>query len=135
MPIIVFGNSNSNNSDNKVDTSIFVEKSYLRSNYIESDLDHDIYLGNQYRIINLPDPINDKNGINNLYIDTKMTDIIKRNLQNSDYTSFLDNDNVEYKLAKYRSKITLTNESLFNAASGSDCNSIMVLLYTIGKYN
>ena len=34
MPINVFGNS-SNNSDNKIDTSLFVQKPYLRHNYIE----------------------------------------------------------------------------------------------------
>ena len=38
--------------------------------------------------------------------------------------SFLDNDNFEYKLVKYRPEITLTNESLFNVGSGSDCNSL-----------
>ena len=123
MPINVFGNS-SNISDSKIDTSRFVQKSYLRSNYIETDLDHDINLKNQYRIINLLDPNNDKDGVNKIYIDTEIADIIKRNNQNNDYISFLDNVNVEYKLTKYRSKITLTNESLFNAASGSDCNSL-----------
>ena len=122
-PINVFGYS-SNNSENKVDTSLIVQKTFLRSNYIESDLDHDIKIKNQYRIINLPDPINDKDGINKINIVTKFADIIKRNNQNDDYIAFLDNDNVEYKLAKYTPKITLTNESLLNAVSGSDCNSL-----------
>ena len=36
MPTNVFGNSNSNNSDNKIDTSLFVQKPYLRHNYIEA---------------------------------------------------------------------------------------------------
>ena len=40
MPISVFGNS-SNNSDNKTDTSLFVQKPYLRTNYIESSLEED----------------------------------------------------------------------------------------------
>ena len=101
-----------------------MQKSYLRSNYIDTDLDHDLNLKNQYRIINLPDPINDKDGINKIYFDNKIADIIKKNNQNNDYISFLDNDNVEYKLVKYTPKITLTNESLFNAAYGSDCNSL-----------
>ena len=52
MPINVFGNSNSNNSDNKIDTSLFVQKPYLRSNYIESNIEEDIDLKNQYRIEN-----------------------------------------------------------------------------------
>ena len=55
MPINVFGNS-SNNSDKKTDTSLFVQKPYLRSNYIESNIEEDIDLKNQYRIKNLPDP-------------------------------------------------------------------------------
>ena len=44
MPINVFGNSNSNNSDNKIDTSLFVQKPYLRHNYIESNIEEDIDL-------------------------------------------------------------------------------------------
>ena len=88
---------------------------------------------NQYRIINLSDPINDKDGINKIYIDTKIADIIKRNIQNDDYISFLENDNVEYKLVKYTPKITLTNESLFNAASGSDCNCAWICYTQTGN--
>ena len=55
MPINVFGNS-----ENKNDTSRFVQKSHLRSNCIETDIDHDINLKNHYRIINLPNPNNDR---------------------------------------------------------------------------
>ena len=123
MPINLFGNS-SNNNDNKIDTSLFVQKPYLRSNYKEENINHDIDLKNQYRIINITNPVNTKDIVNKIYIDNKISDIIKRNTQNKDYISFLDNDNVEYTLVKYRPKITLTNESLFNAASASDCNSL-----------
>ena len=59
MPINVFGNS-SNNSDNKIDTSLFVQKPYLRHNYIEANIEEDIDLKNQFRVKNLPDPINIK---------------------------------------------------------------------------
>ena len=41
MPIYVFGNS-SNNSENKIDTSLFVQKPYLRTNYIEANTEEDI---------------------------------------------------------------------------------------------
>ena len=68
MPINVFGNS-SNNSDNKIDTSLFVQKPYLRRNYIESDIEEDIDLKNQYRIKNLLDPINLQDACNKIYID------------------------------------------------------------------
>ena len=42
-----FGNS-SNNSEQKIDTSLFVKKPYLRSNYIESDVEENIDMKNQY---------------------------------------------------------------------------------------
>ena len=41
MPINVFGNS-SNTNDNKIDTSLFVQKPYLRTNYIEANIEEDI---------------------------------------------------------------------------------------------
>ena len=113
MPINVFGNSNSNDNNNKVDTSRYVEKAYLRSNYIETDIDHDINLKHQYKIINIPEPISDKDGVNKMYIDNKIVDIIKRNIQNDDYISFLDNDNNEYKLKRYHEDKLLTDETLF----------------------
>ena len=50
MPINVFGNSNSNSSDNKIDTSLFVQKPYLRHNYIESNIEEDIDLKNQFEL-------------------------------------------------------------------------------------
>ena len=56
MPINVFGNS-SNNSEQEIDTSLFVQKPYLRTNYIEANIEEDIDLKNQYRIKKLPDPI------------------------------------------------------------------------------
>ena len=68
MPINVFGNS-SKNSDNKIDTSLFVQKPYLRRNYIEADIEEDIDLKNQYRIKNLLDPINLQDACNKNYID------------------------------------------------------------------
>ena len=126
MPINVFGNSSSSNDNNKIDLSQYARKSYLKSNYIETDIDHDINLKNQYRIINLQNPINNKDAINKIYIDTKIADVIKRNIQNDDYISFLNNDNVEYKLVKYRPKIELTNISLFNLGAASDCNSAWI---------
>ena len=46
MPINLFGNSSNNNNDNKIDNSLFVQKPYLRSNYIESNIEEDIDLKN-----------------------------------------------------------------------------------------
>ena len=48
MLIKVFENS-SHDKNSKVDTSLFVQKLYLRTNYIESNIKEDIDLKNQYR--------------------------------------------------------------------------------------
>ena len=73
MPINVFGNS-SINSDNKIDTSLFVQKPYLRTNYIESNIEEDINLKNQFRIKNLPDPISIGEPVSKSYVDNKFND-------------------------------------------------------------
>ena len=58
MPINVFGNSSSShNNGNKIDTSLFVQKHYLRHNYIETNIKEDLDSRNQYKIESLPDPI------------------------------------------------------------------------------
>ena len=93
MPINVFGNSISNNSQNKIDTTLFVKKPYLRTNYTESNIEEDIDLKNQYRIRNLPDPISieaaSKNYIDNLFNDSSIVknnahiDLNDRNITNA----------------------------------------------------
>ena len=50
MPIKAFGNSNSKGNGNRIDTSLFVQKPYLRSNYTEINIEEDIDLKNQYRM-------------------------------------------------------------------------------------
>ena len=55
MPINVFGNC-SNKFESKIDTSLFVQKSYLTTNYIEANIEEDIELKNQYKVKNLPYP-------------------------------------------------------------------------------
>ena len=73
MPINIFGNS-SNNSENKIDTSLFVQKPYLRANYIEASIEEDIDLKNQFRIKNLPDPISIGEPVSKSYVDNKFND-------------------------------------------------------------
>ena len=95
MPINVFGNS-SNNSEQKIDTSLFVQKPYLRTNYIESNIEEDIDLKNQCRIKNLPDPISIGDPVSKQYVDNKFNDpsIIK----NTAHVDFNDKnlDNVRF---------------------------------------
>ena len=94
MPINVFGNSNSSNNGSKIDTSLFVQKPYLRTNYIEADVEEDLDLKNQFRIKNLPDPISireaaSKNYVDNLFNDpsivknTEHIDLNDRNITNA----------------------------------------------------
>ena len=94
MPINVFGNSNSNDKGNRVDTSLIVLKPYLRSNYNESNIEEDIDSKNQFRIKNLPDPISireaaSKNYVDNLFNDPSINknsahiDINDRNITNA----------------------------------------------------
>ena len=73
MPINVFGNS-SNNNDNKIDRSLFVQKPYLRTNYLESNLEEDIDLKNQFRIKNLPDPLSIREAASKNYVDNLFND-------------------------------------------------------------
>ena len=97
MPINVFGNS-SNNSEQKIDTSLFVQKPYLRTNYIESNIEEDIDLKNRFRIKNLPDPISireaaSKNYVDNLFNDSSIVkntahiDLNDRNITNCRFLS------------------------------------------------
>ena len=45
MPINVFGNSSSSNANgNKIDTGLFVQKPYLRTNYMEANIEEDFDL-------------------------------------------------------------------------------------------
>ena len=70
MPIKVFGNSNSNDKNgNKIDTSLFVQNFYLRTYYIESNIEEDIDLRNQYKNKILPDPVNLQDACSRNYID------------------------------------------------------------------
>ena len=96
MPINVFGNSNSNDNGNKIDTSLFVQKPYLRTNIIEANTEEDVNLKNQFRIKNLPDPISirqaaSKNYVNNLFNDpsifknTEQIDLNDRNITNATF--------------------------------------------------
>ena len=74
MPINVFSNSSSSYGNNKIDTSLFVQKPYLRTNYIESNIEEDIDLKNQFRIKNLPDPTEIQDACSKNYVDKKFND-------------------------------------------------------------
>ena len=72
MPINVFGNSIINN--NKIDNSLFVQKPYLRTNYIEANIEEDIDLKIEFRLKNLPDPISIREAAAKNYVDDSFND-------------------------------------------------------------
>ena len=87
MPINVFGNSSHDN--NKIDTSLFVQKPYLRTNYLEANIEEEIDLKNQYRIKNLPDPTNLKDACNKNYIDNAVDEVsLVRNNKDNDFGNY-----------------------------------------------
>ena len=74
MPINVFGNSNSIDNGNKIETSLFVQKPYLRTNYIEPNIQEDNNMKNQFRIKNLPDLISIREAASKNYVDILFND-------------------------------------------------------------
>ena len=81
MLINVFGNSSSSyDNGNKIDTSLFEQKPYLRHNYIESNIEGDFDLKNQYRTKNLPDAISIREACSKNYVDNLFNDpsIVKK---------------------------------------------------------
>ena len=69
----VFGNS-SHDIINKSETSLFVQKSYLRTNYIQSNFEEHIDLKNQFSIKHLPDPISIREATTKIYVDNFFND-------------------------------------------------------------
>ena len=91
MSINLFGNS-SHDNNNKIDTSLFVQKPYLRTNLIDNNIE-DIETKNQLRIKNLPDPKSIREAASKKYVNNKfngpsilknttLADINKKNLDN-----------------------------------------------------
>ena len=75
MPIKVFGNSNSNNKGNKIDTSLFVQKPYLRSIFIAANIEEDIDLKIQFIFMNLPCPQENSDAVCKPYVGSVLNDL------------------------------------------------------------
>ena len=75
MPINVFGNSSSSHDNGKkIHTSLIVQKPFLRSNYIEANIEENIEMINQCRIKKLPDPISIQETASKNFVDDKFID-------------------------------------------------------------
>ena len=73
MPINVFGNS-SNNSELKIETSLFVQRPFLRINHKGSNKEEDIDLNVLFTIQNLKNPISIRETASKNYVDTLIND-------------------------------------------------------------
>ena len=107
MPINVFGNS-SNNSENRIDTSIFVP--YLRTNYIESNIE-EIDPKNLDRIKNLPDPKSIREAASKNYVDN----LFKNDIDFNDVKS----ENINFVKVNYQPAVNehLTPKKCINNAT------------------
>ena len=74
MPRNVFGGSSETSS--QIDTSSFVKKTYLRENYIESSMEEDVDMKNQFKIKNLPNPTNLQDPATKFYVDSKTNSLV-----------------------------------------------------------
>ena len=74
MPTNVFGNSSSSYDNNKIDTSLFVQKPYLRTNSIESNIEENINMKKQFKIKNLPCREKKSDAVRKLYVDSLFND-------------------------------------------------------------
>ena len=74
MPINVFGNSSSSDDNNKIDTSLFVQKPYLKINYTESNTEENINMTNQFKIKHLPCPEENSDAVCKSYDDSLFND-------------------------------------------------------------
>ena len=89
MPVNIFGYSSSSYDNGyKIDTSVFVQKLYLRTICKDSNIDEDVDLKIQFRNKSLLDPINIKEAASRKYVDNKFNDpsIIK----NTAHVEFAD---------------------------------------------
>ena len=130
----------------KIDTTLFLQKPYLRTNYEESNIEGDIDLKNEYINRNLPDPTKlqdacSKNYADNLFNDpSKITKSAHKDLNDRDITNarfiqvnqLLEIDShLEAKLfvdnAKNESSLVRNNQdNYFNKYNLTNRNSIIM---------
>ena len=91
MPIKILGNC-SNDSENGIDKSPLVQKSSLRTNYIETTIEEDIDLKNQYRIKKITDPISIRKTASKSYVDDNFND--PSTIENTAHVDFIEKNSI-----------------------------------------
>ena len=135
MPINVFGNS-TNNSDTKNVTSLFVQKHYLRTSYMDANFVEDIDIKNQYRIKNLSDTISIREAAPKNYVEhlfnypsiqknTKHIDLNDRNITNKRFIQVNQLPQIDSHLAaKLFVDNSIDEPSLVRINQDNDFNNI-----------
>ena len=91
MPINNFSNSStSHDSGNKIDTSLFVQKPYLRTNYIERNIEEDIDLKIQNRMKDFPDLLSIRVPVSQIYLANEFNEF--NIIKNTAHVDFNDKD-------------------------------------------
>ena len=73
MPINVLENSSQDNNK-KIETNIFVQKPYLKSNYIESKIEEEIDFKQHYKVKKSPDPIRIRDACSENHVERILND-------------------------------------------------------------
>ena len=84
---------------------MFVKKPFFRTNYIESNVEEDIELKNQYRTNNLPDPMSTREAASKNYVDNKFID--PSIIENTAHVEFIDKNLNNFHSIKVNSFPTL----------------------------
>ena len=73
MRINVFDDSLTN-SESKIETGLFVKKTYLRTNYIEKNIEEDVDRKTLFKVKNLKHPNSIQDAASNIYVETLLND-------------------------------------------------------------
>ena len=83
---VLSNSSSSHDNGNKFDTSMFVQKPYLKTNFIESSTGEGIEIITQFKINNLPCPQENSADVCNFFVDSGLNDpSIIRNTSHVDF--------------------------------------------------
>ena len=91
MPINVLGNSSSSHDNgDKTDTSMFIQKLYLRTKYLEANIGEDFDTKNQLKFKNLPCLIENSDAVCKFCVDNKFNKDIDFNDKNLEKIEFVE---------------------------------------------
>ena len=100
LPINVIGNS-SNNSGTKINLSVFVQKHYLRTNYVEANIEEDIDMKNYFKIKNLLCPEEHSDAVCKSHLNSGLKD--PSIIRNTAHVDFNDKNIDKVKFVKVNS--------------------------------